>query len=81
MNWDIKFILQQGNLYDNSNYVGIRDNASDYYDSFDVPEPPSTLSEDYISLYFSKNNWNEYSGDYTRDVHNASLTLNEWDLP
>ncbi|MBL7086800.1 MAG: VWA domain-containing protein [Candidatus Cloacimonetes bacterium] len=77
--WDIKFEVEQGVLKDQSNWAGINENASDTWDSMDIPEIPPMTSE-YISLFFPHNDWNQYSADYTRDVRSYDLGNPQWNF-
>lgn len=66
--WFIQLSATSGNLGDVYNFAGVHHSASDSFDIYDVPEPPSPNSN-YIQLYFPHPNWNHILGPYfSKDV-------------
>ncbi|MEM5810126.1 MAG: VWA domain-containing protein [Candidatus Aenigmatarchaeota archaeon] len=66
--WFIQLSATSGNLGDVYNFAGVHHSASDSFDIYDAPEPPSPNSN-YIQLYFPHPNWNHILGPYfSRDV-------------
>jgi hypothetical protein len=55
---------------DSHNYLGVAPSGSNDYDSgLDVPEPPVNSSGNYISLYFTHDEWGSVFGNnFTQDV-------------
>ena len=78
-NWEIQLEVSISDLIDISNYAGVNENASDGWDIMDAIEFPSP-NQNYISLFFPHDDWNQYSADYTRDVRNSALENPQWNI-
>jgi hypothetical protein len=83
--WKIQLIVSniplvpEGNepidtVYDEENYIGGSQYASDNYDEvFDIIEPPH--QGNYVSFYFPHEEWNAWSGDnFTQDIRSNNIS-------
>jgi hypothetical protein len=63
--WQVQLIGECQQARDPFNLVGIHSAAAQEWDRFDYPEPPPI--GDYISIYFPRNDWQQYPNIYTTD--------------
>ncbi len=76
--WSIQIIAKCLNSIDSYNYIGVRNEASDGWDQFDLYEPP--IVGEYISVFLPHSKWNQKSGNYTTDFHAPFLEGDFWDF-
>jgi parallel beta-helix repeat protein len=67
--WRIQIKAGKCEFKDDYNFAGVRQNACDLGDRFDVFEPPSIGK--FVSLYFEQPEWNNYKGGYAADYREA----------
>ena len=67
---------------DGQNYFGVSSDASDDYDSMDIPEPPSGGCTNCINAYFSHAEWDSSFGDNFTQEYKSNLfcSSKEWNL-
>ena len=75
--WELQIIVNDGELFDVSNYIGMKSKASNKYDINDFHEPPRF--DGGLSLFFPHNDWDAYSGNYAGDFREIS-NGNKWDF-
>ncbi|MCX6162076.1 MAG: LamG domain-containing protein, partial [Ignavibacteriae bacterium] len=80
--WLMQVKSQISTVYDNENFAGVADSATEGFDSrFDLPEPPPAPGN-YISAYFSHPEWGVITGsDFARDIKkntNVTDTVKRW---
>jgi len=77
--WDLESLEP---ALDEQNYFGISSDASDDYDSFDIPEPPTGGCSNCINAYFSHAEWDSSFGDnFTQEFQsNLFCDTKEWNL-
>ena len=65
-------------IYDNENYFGVSNLATNYYDEqFDIFEPPSSAGN-WISIFFPHPEWNQELGDnFTQDIRGNTIINKE----
>lgn len=62
---------------DLDNRLGAVNLARDGFDTFDAEEPPRTLDDRYISLYFPRQDWPKNAGRYASDFRSVSSSAPE----
>ncbi|MCD4692966.1 MAG: choice-of-anchor D domain-containing protein, partial [Calditrichales bacterium] len=67
--WRIQIKAGKGEFKDDYNFAGVRQDACDLRDRFDVFEPPPIGR--FVSLYFEQPEWNNYTGGYAADYREA----------
>ena len=77
--WDIPSLDP---AMDEQNYFGVSSDASDDYDSMDIPEPPSGGCTNCINAYFSHAEWDSSFGDNFTQEYQSNLFCGskEWNL-
>ncbi|MBD3339269.1 MAG: choice-of-anchor D domain-containing protein, partial [Candidatus Lokiarchaeota archaeon] len=75
--WSIQIVAKCLNSIDSYNYIGVRDEASDGWDQFDLYEPPEY--NNLVKVYFDKQDWENHSGIYTTDFRPFSDSL-QWKI-
>jgi photosystem II stability/assembly factor-like uncharacterized protein len=76
--WDMQVIASDGELYDVSNYIGMKTNSQNKFDKNDFHEPPRF--ENGLALFFPHNDWDEKSGEYAGDYRELNSAGNEWEI-
>ena len=77
--WDLESLDP---VSDTQNYFGVLSEASDDYDSYDIPEPPVGGCTNCINAYFSHAEWDSSFGDnFTQEFQsNLFCDTKEWNL-
>ncbi|MEW6201316.1 MAG: hypothetical protein AB1546_05030, partial [bacterium] len=65
--YKLRISARTKNSADLDNYLGAANNANAEYDALDAEEPPKSLNEKYISVYFQNDNWTRNAGRYAND--------------
>jgi len=77
--WQLQIIASAGGDVDPCNYIGVTSAATSGYDSgLDVTEPPSVGSA--VQCYQPRADWDEYSGNYARDIRSTVAGSQTWDV-
>jgi len=77
--WQLQIIASAGGDLDPSNYIGIASHATSGYDpGLDVTEPPSVGGA--VQCYQPRADWDEYSGNYARDIRSTVAGSQTWDV-
>ena len=61
----LKISAKAGEYQDVYNFIGIKENANNEYDIYDVEKPPSISPS--VEVYFPHLDWGEYAGRYASD--------------
>ncbi len=77
VDWKIQISAENQNIADRVNAVGVSSLASDGYDKFDLPEPPSLGG---IKLYFPHPDWIGCATNYAFDIKTPAEEGNHWDF-
>jgi hypothetical protein len=77
--WTIKLAAAKGKLADSSNFFGVSENASTYYDPKDLAEPP-LIADEQVSLYFSHQAWPSRARNYATDFRPPILSEEQYDF-
>jgi hypothetical protein len=82
--WSVQLKSSISDYNDNDNYLGVAENATNYFDSdYDEVEPPESLG-DYVQLYFPHPEWNNPLGDeFSKDIRPEIVltdTMQVWDF-
>ena len=69
-------------IADEENYIGVSEEASDDYDSLDIPDPPWNGCVNCINAYFPHTEWDSLFGDnFTQEYQSNSFCEDkEWIL-
>ncbi len=77
--WQLQIVASAGGDVDPSNYIGVASTATNGYDpGLDVTEPPSVGSA--VQCYQPRVDWDEYSGNYARDIRSTVAGSQTWDV-
>jgi len=77
--WQLQIIASAGGDVDPCNYIGVTSAATSGYDpGLDVTEPPSVGGA--VQCYQPRADWDEYSGNYARDIRSTVAGSQTWDV-
>lgn len=76
--WIVQILARCHRSIDAFNFIGCLKDAEDEWDPHDFSEAPPI--GDYVSLYFPREEWQVYGGDYTTDFRAPSADGVFWDF-
>jgi len=79
IDWRIQIIAESGENRDTHNYLGVSQKASRSFDPFDKYEL-TPLDEEFISVYFPHDSWEDRQGNYTQDIRRSEDDEITWDI-
>ena len=74
--WEMQIIANDGELFDVSNYLGMKLNSQNKFDKNDFREPPRF--DNGLSLLFPHQDWDEKSGEYAGDYREVNTSGDKW---
>jgi hypothetical protein len=75
--WLFRISARADRAWDAENYAGVRNSASDEWDVWDRPEPPS-LGDEGVMLSFDHGDWKKQSGAYAADIRSTCQNGQSW---
>ncbi len=76
--WEVQMALKTDLNEDNENYIGVRPDADDGLDKYDLRKPPLIFEQNF--LYFSRRNWDPRQFRFSRDIRRAIREGQLWDF-
>ena len=74
--WIMCLLVSDGTTSDRVNYIGVKQEANDGYDSYDLHEPPFVPGA--ISLSFNRDDWGNRSDYFAADIRHPNDTGYVW---
>ncbi|MBN1351712.1 VCBS repeat-containing protein [candidate division KSB1 bacterium] len=76
--WGMQITAHCQAASDQCNYIGIREDAENQWDAYDLFEPP--VIGDFVQVRFPHPDWQNYAENYTTDFRSAAKEGHYWDF-
>lgn len=76
--WQIQISAAAGNVYDTENWLGVKSDAGDGFDRFDMAEPP--VIGNFVKVAFPHTDWNLPVDDFSADFRPSGEIDNTWEF-